>query len=248
MHVLYDSRTIGTLGPRNARWYSLCVDHIPLPCLETLLFLRLFHLTHTYVPPGPLFFYFRSRESTAPSVPSTPHSTLPFPRPISLFLSFYPSLFFLPTSPTKLRINSSGRFGTPAKFSNRFANRSFVVSDFCEFLSNWGERVCASRPSNLYDCSRASFSFSLKREINCEKDTFFFFLSNLRREKLGCERIKYFREKVRAKKKFFSPTLREKREDFCTAKRIARNIIRGIITSWSENRIEQGVLSAYLHM
>lgn len=52
-YILYDSRTIATLGSRNARWYSLCVDHIPLPCLETLLFLRLFHLTHTYVPPGP---------------------------------------------------------------------------------------------------------------------------------------------------------------------------------------------------
>lgn len=63
VYILYDSRAIVTLGPRNARWYSLCVDHIPLPCLETLLFLRLFHLTRTYVPrgpvpgPGPLFHF-----------------------------------------------------------------------------------------------------------------------------------------------------------------------------------------------
>lgn len=108
VHVLYDSRTIGTLGPRNARWYSLCVDHIPLPCLETLLFLRLFHLTHTYVPPGPLFFYFRSRESTAPSAPSSPFTTQPFPisPPLSIYLF---SLHLpLPRSYALIRADVSG--------------------------------------------------------------------------------------------------------------------------------------------
>jgi len=37
VHARGDSRTIGTLGPEECpsnRWYSLCIDHIPLPCLE----------------------------------------------------------------------------------------------------------------------------------------------------------------------------------------------------------------------
>lgn len=96
-YILYDSRTIGTLGPRNARWYSLCVDHIPLPCLETLLFLRLFHLTHTYVPRGLCpFFYFRSPESTAPSAPSTIAAPCPFPP----HPSYAPFLCFLFINPS----------------------------------------------------------------------------------------------------------------------------------------------------
>lgn len=115
-YILYDSRTIGTLGPRNARWYSLCVDHIPLPCLETLLFLRLFHLTHTYVPRGLCpFFYFRSPESTAPSAPSTIAAPCPFP-PCPSYATPHFSVFFLSTPPTKLRINSGERFGTLANF------------------------------------------------------------------------------------------------------------------------------------
>lgn len=115
-YILYDSRTIGTLGPRNARWYSLCVDHIPLPCLETLLFHRLFHLTHTYVPRGPVrsfTFVLESRQHRlspllAPCQPPTSplRSIVLFLRPISLFSA----------PPTKLRINSLGRFGTLANF------------------------------------------------------------------------------------------------------------------------------------
>lgn len=65
------------------------------------------------------------------------YSTLPLFSP-----SFYLPLFPPPTPPTKLRINSSGRFGTPAKFSNRFADHS-LYQIFANSFSIWG--ICGNR-------------------------------------------------------------------------------------------------------
>lgn len=70
------------------------------------------------------------------------YSTLPLFSP-----SFYLPLFPPPTPPTRLRINSSGRFGTPAKFSNRFADHS-LYQIFANSFSIWGN-LWESWPSFL---------------------------------------------------------------------------------------------------
>lgn len=70
------------------------------------------------------------------------YSTLPHFSP-----SFYLPLFPPPTPPTRLRINSSGRFGTPAKFSNRFADHS-LYQIFANSFSIWGN-LWESWPSFL---------------------------------------------------------------------------------------------------
>lgn len=86
------------------------------------------------------------------------YSTLPHFSP-----SFYLPLFPPPTPPTKLRINSSGRFGTPAKFSNRFADHS-LYQIFANSFSIWGN-LWESWPS-FPTVPFHAFFFSFRQNVN----------------------------------------------------------------------------------
>lgn len=86
------------------------------------------------------------------------YSTLPLFSP-----SFYLPLFPPPTPPTRLRINSSGRFGTPAKFSNRFADHS-LYQIFANSFSIWGNLW--ESWSSFLTLPFHAFLFSFRQNVN----------------------------------------------------------------------------------